>query len=173
MKYLCKLTVRIVLALLVAILNTKLIYLIFSKLTFYLTYLSLFFYKPMIFESNLLVNNESLKFVPACTAGSAYVLLILLILLTKDIGFKKRIYMFLLGSFLILVANVMRLDLLIIIFISYSKDLFSSLHMFFWKVLSSIYVALVWIFLVYRFKVKDIPVYSDILYLTKSLKRKK
>lgn len=173
MKYSNRLIIRIFLILLVAVLNLKIFYFLFSKLTFYLTYISLFFYKPIISGSNLIINNEILEFVPACIAGSAYFLLVLLILFTKDIKFKKRIYMFLLGSLLILVANIIRLDLLIIIFVSYSKNLFENLHMFFWKVLSSVYVALVWIFLVYKFKVKKIPVYSDILYLTKSLKRRK
>ena len=173
MKYSNKLIIRIFLILFVAMFNLKLFYYLFSKLTFYLTYFSLFFYKPVILDNNLLIENEVLEFVPACVAGSAYFLLALLILLTKDINFKKGIYIFVLGSLLILIANIIRLDLLIIIFISYSKDLFSNLHMLFWKILSSIYVALVWIFLVYLFKIKKVPIYSDIIYLTKSLKRSK
>lgn len=173
MKYYCKLTLRITLLLLISFFNLKLFYFLFSKLTFYLTYLTLFFYRPIISDSNLLIRNEVLEFIPACVAGSAYFLLALLILLTKDIKLKKGIYMFVLGSLLILIANILRLDLLIVIFVSYSKDLFSSLHMFFWKILSSIYVAFVWIFLVLKFRIKNIPIYSDILYLTKSLKRKK
>lgn len=173
MKYSNRLIIRILFILLIAIFNLKIFYFLFSKITFYLTYFTLFFYKPVISGNNLVINSEVLNFVPACVAGSAYFLLVLLILLTKDITFKKRIYMFLLGSLLILIANLIRLDILIIIFISYSKEVFSTLHMFFWKILSSIYVALVWIFLVYKFRIKKIPIYSDILYLTKSLKRRK
>lgn len=171
MKYSSKLLIRISLALLISFFGINLFYFIFSKLTFYLTYLTLFFYKPVISGNSFLIGNEVLEFIPACTAASAYFLLILLILLTKDIKFKKMVNIFLLGSLLILIANIIRLDLLIIILISYSKDLFSSLHLFFWKIVSSVYVAFVWIFLVYKFKIKETPIYSDIKYLTKSLKK--
>lgn len=173
MKYVCKLILRIILIVLIAIFNLELFYFLFSKLTFYLTYLSLFFYDIFIKENMFIVNNTVLEFIPACVAGSAYFLLTLLILLTKNINLKKSIKLFLIGSLLILIANIIRLDILVFILINYGNNLFNTLHLFFWKVVSSVYVAFVWIFLVYKFKVKEIPIYSDIIELRKSLKIRK
>ena len=62
---------------------------------------------------------------------------------------------------LILIANIIRIDILIIALVKYSSNLFNTLHLFFWKVLSTIYVVILWIFLTKLFKIKEVPIYSD------------
>ena len=139
--------------------GSTLIWLGIGRLTLFLVRLSLFYY-PLIVDGYLIkVAGHELLFNLPCNANYAYLLLALLVLLT-NIDFKKSIKLFLIGSLFILTANVLRLNILIYVLINYGITLFNTLHLFFWKVLSTIYVILVWIFLVYKFKIKEIPVYS-------------
>lgn len=169
MKYTHNLILRISLALLIAILGIKIFYPIISPLTFYLSYFSLFLLKPtLINNTTFLINSHTLKFIPSCAAASAYLLLTLLILLTKDINFKKGAKLFLLGSLIILGINTIRIDFLIYILLEYGSDLFNTLHTFIWKIVSSVFVAALWIGLSFLFKIKTIPVYSDFKELIKN-----
>ncbi|MBI2673204.1 hypothetical protein HYX19_03010 [Candidatus Woesearchaeota archaeon] len=74
------------------------------------------------------------------------------------------------GILLILLLNIIRIDILIFIFLEYGINWFNNLHLFFWKFLSSIAVVLIWIFLCHKFKIKNIPVYSDFKFLMKEIK---
>lgn len=177
MKYESKLLVRILLALVLVLPATfNLFYTVLAPLTFYSTYFiaKLLQYSPVILEKELLlVQGQTLKFIAACTAASAYYLLTLLILFTKDIKLKIRVYMWLLGSFLIFAMNVLRMAILIVVLVSFGVNAFNIIHMFFWKIVATIYVALVWIFLVWKFKVKSIPIYSDLKFLFSEVKKKR
>lgn len=87
--------------------------------------------------------------------------------------FKKGSIMFLLGAILIYFANVARIGILSTIYFTQGSDVFEKYHLFIWNFVSGIYVALVWIFLTIKFKLKEIPMYSDIKYLyEKSLFKK-
>lgn len=70
--------------------------------------------------------------------------------------------MFLLGSLIILIANIIRIEALIIILLKGGQNYFETLHLFIWKILSSVFVAGVWIFLIKKFKIKSVPLISDI-----------
>ena len=104
-------------------------------------------------------------FIEACIATYAYYLIILLTLLTKEITLKTRIKIILIGSGLILLMNIIRIFILITITMNYGLYWFDIIHLAFWKFLSGIYVALVWILLVKIYKIKSIPIYDDIKYL--------
>ena len=177
MKYESRLLIRILLALILMLPTTfNLFYTILAPLTFYSTYFitKLLQYSPVILEKELLlVQGQTLKFIAACTAASAYYLLTLLILFTKDIKLKTRVYMWLLGSFLIFTMNVLRMAILIVVLVSLGVNAFHIIHIFFWKIVATIYVALVWIFLVWKFKVKSIPIYSDLKLLFSEVKKKR
>lgn len=166
MEYKYILLLRLFLAIIISIFS-NIFYFIFSPLTVYGTYLLLKIlnYTPILEPDSIITYGYTLNFVPACTAASAYYLLTLLIILTKDIKLKTAILMWLLGSFLILAMNLLRISILIIILITMSKDFFSTLHLFFWKIISSIYVFIVWVALIIIFKIKTIPILSDIKYL--------
>lgn len=152
---------RTILAVLIAIFGFKIIYAIISPITFYLSSYSLFFYKPTIIQNTLIIKDNLLTFVPACAAASAYVLLALLTVLT-DIKYKKMLKIFLIGALIILIANIIRIDILVIALIESGSDLFNKLHLLFWKILSTIFVVVLWIFLTKIYKIKSIPVYTDI-----------
>lgn len=172
MRYEIKLITRLIIALL-SLIFFKIYYLIFTTLTIYPIYFLLFLlkYSPLLEKNIILINNIPLKIIPACIAGSAYALFTLLLLLTKNITWKKMLKIWLLGVFLILAMNITRLTILIILFFNLNINYFETLHLFFWKFLSTIYVVLIWIFLTWLFKIKTIPLYSDIKYLIKIMKR--
>ena len=83
----------------------------------------------------------------------------------------KGIKLFFIGSLLILLMNIFRIDILILSSVKFGKVWFDAIHMIFWKFLSTLYVAFVWIFLVKKFKIKTIPIYSDIKYLINKIKK--
>jgi exosortase/archaeosortase family protein len=150
-------------------------YLIFTPLTLYGTYGLLYFYKPIIFGNGFIIKGQIFNLIDACVAGSAYYLIWVLMLLSKDIKSVERIKIVLIGFLLIYLMNIIRVALLIFIAVKFGPNLFEAVHMIFWKFLVGVYVALVWILLVYIFKIKSIPVYSDLKYLYKRslLKKKK
>ena len=163
MRYRYRVTIRIIIALLSLLVGYKIIYFLISPLTFYSSYYSLFYLEPIKITSNsFVVNGVKLNFISACAAASAYLLLLLLVLLT-DIKLKEALRIFFVGSLLIFAANIIRIDILIITLIKYGSSLFNTLHLLFWKILSTIYVVLLWIFLTKTFKIKEIPIYSDFM----------
>ena len=75
--------------------------------------------------------------------------------------------MFVVGSVLILIANVLRIEILTSLLLTKQVNYFETLHLLIWKVMSSAYVVVVWIVLCKLFSVKTIPVYSDLQHLIK------
>ncbi len=172
-KYIKNLFARYFIALFFMITGLKIIYFIISPITFYLSYLTLFFYSPsLISNTAFIIDNYRLNFIPACTAASAYLLLILLTL-TTDLTIKKIIKVIVTGFIAILIGNIIRIDILIMALIEKSSTLFDTLHLFFWQVLSTIYVVLVWIGLTKLFKIAEIPLYSDLKKVFKIYKESK
>ena len=167
MKDIKSLIVRVSIAIVLLALPINIFYILFSKVTLYssLPFFYLLGYSIKINGSKLLISGQSLAFVPACVASSAYYLLALLVLMTKGIKLKTYFYLFLSGAFLILLMNILRIDILLFILLKFGENWFNRFHILFWHFVSSIYVAGTWIFLVYKFKVKSIPVYSDFKFL--------
>lgn len=127
---------------------------------------------PVISLGNVfIVGGKVIELIPACVAASAYLLLALLIVLTRGISFKKGITLFFVGSVLILLANVIRIEVLVTLLLGKGVNYFEQLHLLFWKVLASVYVAGVWILLCKWFHIKEIPVYSDVNFLLRQFKR--
>jgi len=182
MKYVKELLVRVFIAIVLLVIPVNIFYFLFSKVTLWgsLPFLYILGYSIKVEGYTLFLDGKILDFIPACVATSAYYLLTLLVLLTKDIKLKTRFYLFLSGCFLIFLMNVVRIDILLYILVEFGKNWFERFHIFFWHFVSSVYVAAVWIFLTYKFKVKSIPVYSDLKFLfqqsifgRKKLKRRK
>lgn len=143
--------------------------LIFTKLTIYLSYLLLIFYNPIINGNYLTIHNINFEFVEACIVPYAYYFFWVLSLLTKDIVLKTRIKIIFYGFSLIFIMNIVRIFILINLAINYGFYWFDLIHMVFWKFLSGIYVALVWIFLIKVYNIKSIPVYDDLKTLYKKI----
>ncbi len=142
-----------------------------AKITLYLSFLLLGLFQPTFLIYPFIFFNETIvEFIPACSASSAYYLLFILILITKDIKFLTRIKMFLLGSLIILIANLIRILFLVLILNKYGFDYFNYFHIFFWSFIGSILIALIWIFLIKIYNINSIPFYSDFKYLLKKTK---
>jgi len=167
MKQIKDIVTRIIIALALLMVRFNIFYFLLSKITLYgsLPLLYLLGYSMDVAGNNVFIDGQSLEFISACVATSAYYLLALLILLTKDIKLKDRLYLMLYGSLLILIMNIIRIDILLYVLVEFGQNWFEKFHIFFWHVVSSIYVALVWIFLSYKFKVEGVPIYSDFKYL--------
>ena len=136
---------------------------ILSPLTVYPSHFIIdLFYDANLINGSIFVENYVVKFIPACIAVLAYALLFFLIILTKDISLRKGLKVFFFGSLLILLMNIIRIDLLLFILVEFGDNMFDRIHLFFWNFVSGVYVAFVWIFLVKKFKIKKIPIVSDV-----------
>jgi exosortase/archaeosortase family protein len=154
--------------------NFYLFYLIFTPLTIYpvLFLLNLFFQTSLI-NNIILINQEiPIEIISACIAGSAYYLLLILNLSTQGIKLKKRILMLSLAFVSLLILNILRIFILSFIFITFEGSFFDIVHKFFWYFASIIFVAFIWFFEVHKFKIKQVPFYSDIKYIFKLKKNK-
>ncbi len=169
MRWKADLVFRYALALLIGIFPV-ILYKIFAPLTLYPSYILLkLFYNPTLLSQSIKIDYYTLNFVPACVAVSAYILLAFLVLSTSSLEWKRRVKLFIFGSLLILILNLIRIIVLIILLIEYGTNYFEAVHLIFWQILASVYVAAVWIFLIKHYKIKSVPVVSDFRMLRKHL----
>ncbi len=163
MKYEYSLIIR----LLLCFVPLQLFYIILTPLTIYSTYFLLSPFNPVLIGNSISISSFSFDFVRACIAGAAYYLILLLVLLTKDIKLKLRLKLIGYGFLAIFVMNVLRVLILVYLAVNFGHSYFEAAHLIFWKFVSAIYVALVWIYLVKKFKVNSIPIYDDLKHLYK------
>lgn len=155
--------VRYALAVFLGLFNLFLIYLIIAPITSSSVYFlgNLFFSDfARISAVEFSLESSLIKLIPACFAGAAYYLLIILNLSTP-MNLKKRIHslIFLLLSFFIL--NLIR----IIVFIgllAYELSFFDVAHEFTWYFGSTFLVVILWFANVKLFKITSVPFYEDI-----------
>ena len=76
------------------------------------------------------------------------------------------------GFAMIFAMNVIRIVLVIYLAINHGLVWFNIIHMFFWKFLSGVYVALVWIILIKIYNINSVPFYDDLKTLYKLTKNK-
>jgi hypothetical protein len=146
-------------------------YFIFRPLTSWLFVLLLSIFHQGVFVMGNVIsfNSSSIVLIDACIAGSAYLLLLLLNLLTPKISIKKRVLLFIFSSVIFLIINVFRL-LITSFFIG--SEAFNSVHMTFWF-LSVVFVVGIWFLSVIVFRIKEVPVYSDIIKILRELRNRK
>ena len=166
------LVLRYLLLLVVALPNLWLFYTIFTPLTAYPVYwlLNVFFDASLLSKTLILLNQSfPIELIDACIAGSAYYLLLILNLSTPKIQVGKRVKMILAAFGIFLVINILRIFLLSILAFN-GSSFFDITHIVFWYLLSTIFVVGIWFWEVKRFKIKNIPFYSDIRHLYKNVK---
>jgi exosortase/archaeosortase family protein len=159
--------IRYLLLVLVAIPNLYLFYTIFTPLTIYPVYflLKIFFNVSLNFNT-LSINNFLIHIIPACIAGSAYYLLLILNLSIPKIDLKKRLKIIGFAFLSLLILNIIRIFILISISL-YNLELFNITHKIFWYLVSIIFVVGIWFIEVKIFRIKEIPFYSDMKNLYK------
>ena len=153
---------RYLILILIGIPNLWLFYLIFTPLTIYPVFflLSLFFNATLNNNIIILKNFLPIEIIPACVAGSAYYLLLILNL-AIPMKINKRLKMLLFSLLSLLIINILRIFLLSILFVS-GTSLFDITHELFWYFGSLVFVVGIWFVGVKIFKIKEIPFYSDL-----------
>ncbi|MBS3111811.1 pacearchaeosortase [Candidatus Woesearchaeota archaeon] len=157
---------ELILRLLISAIPLNLFYIILTPITIYVSYIFLIPLSPVLIKDSILINELQFDFVKACIAGAAYYLIFLLTMLTKEIKWKLRLKFIFYGFIAIFTLNIIRIVLLIYL-ATINYNYFTITHLIFWKFVSAIYVAFVWIFLITKFKIKSIPIYDDLHHLYK------
>ncbi len=159
---------RYFILILVALPGLSIFYFIFTPLTVYPVHflLGLFFDVALLSKINILINNVPIELIPACIAGSAYYLLLVLNLSTPKIKLKKRIYAILFSFAAFLILNILRIFILSSLAIT-GFSYFNVTHTIFWYGFSTIIVVGIWFAEVKIFKIREVPFYSDIKFLYK------
>ena len=157
----------------VAIIGFGIFYWIFSPLTVYPIYWILsIFYETSLFGNLIFANSFPIEIVGACIAGSAYSFLLILNLSVPKIKPLKRTKMILVSFAIFFIINLIRIIALSFMYIEGSA-FFDFTHKLFWFLGSTIFVIAIWFIEVKIFKIKGIPIYSDLknLYGKSSLKK--
>jgi len=160
------LALRYFILIVLGLFNLYLFYLIFTPLTVYSVYfLLLRFSEGVVLVSTGVIPSIFLKgyiaqIIPACVAGSAYYLLLILNL-TTPMKIKKRIasILFLLISFLII--NILRITIFALL-VPKGYQYFDVAHEITWYLGSTIMIAIIWFANIMIFKIRMVPIYSDL-----------
>ncbi|MDH3352941.1 MAG: pacearchaeosortase [Nanoarchaeota archaeon] len=136
----------------------------------------------LIFTDTTLTGNviylswTGIEIAPACVAGSAFYLLLLLVLSTANIKPVVRTKMVLTTFAMLFFLNIIRILILIPMT---GANYFGVIHWIFWHLISIVFVVSIWFYAVKTYKIKSVPIYSDLKYLmglikpVKKSKRKK
>ena len=151
--------------------SLSLIYKIFTPLTINVTVnLLRSLYQISVNGTLIVIDSRTfIQIIPACIAGSAY-LLLLILNLTVPMNLKKRINSILLSFLILFALNILRIFFLAILYHN-NIPYVDFTHKLFWYVLSTIFVVLIWFLIVRIFSIKEIPVYTDFKFLIKNVKR--
>jgi len=126
-------------------------------------------YSTVLVGNTITIGTDIIEIIPACVAVSAYFLLLILNL-TTPMGLKTRFKSLLFSLLALLIVNILRIHLLSLMFLNNAAS-FEIIHKLFWYILSTVFVVAIWFITVYLFKIKEIPAYSDIKYLLKTIKK--
>lgn len=150
--------------------NLYIFYLLFTPLTAYPVYLILkLFYPTLLLGFNLLiVDGFSISLISACVAGAAYYLLLILNL-TTSMRLKTRLNSLVFLFIAFLVTNILRIVIFSIL-AKNSYSWFNQMHALSWYIGSTLFVVVLWFVNVKLFKIKSVPVYTDIKNIINSVR---
>ena len=154
--------------LLIVLISPVLIFFVLKPLTINFTVFILdIIYDIFVNNSLIIIDSKTyISIVSACVAGSAYILLTILNLTTpmkKDVRIKS----ILLSFILLFVLNILRIITLSVLYHENFKYI-EFTHAFFWYGLSTIFVVIIWVLTFKKFKINNIPVYTDLLTISKT-----
>ena len=165
--------IRYLILILISFPSLYIFYLIFTPLTVYPAYFLInLFFNASLCGTLISIPNFSINIIPACIAGSAYYLLLILNLSIPNVKFLKRIKMIGFSFLFLLIINILRIFLLSLFVVS-GSSWFDVTHKFFWYFMSTIFIIIIWFLEVKLFKIKEIPFYSDLKFLYKKSYLKK
>ena len=160
---------RYISMLLLGVGNLYLFYKILTPLTIRTVSGILAIFNPVTVADNLIrFNGTMIEIIPACVAGAAFFLLIFLILSTAEIKPKKRTLIIISSLLTLFILNILR----IIILAGIAKtSYFQVAHWISWHIISTLFVVGIWFAAVKIYKIKSIPVYSDLKYVQNLVKK--
>ncbi len=118
------------------------------------------FYNISTTQDIIVINSQTfIQLIPACIAGSAYLLLIILNL-TIPLSPKKRAYSLIFSILTFYLINILRITLLSV---WYHEGLrfFNITHTLTWYIGSTLLILMIWFITIKLFSIKEIPVYTD------------
>jgi len=131
------------------------------------------FTKVSVMDDIIYVQWTHIQIAPACVAGSAFYLLLILILSISDVSPKIRAKAIVASFGILFALNIVR----ILILIPMTNSIyFYDVHWIFWHLISTLFVVFIWFYIIKKYNIKSIPVYSDLKYLmeqTNSVKNSK
>ncbi|MAH43475.1 hypothetical protein CL614_07220 [archaeon] len=170
-KQLINLAIRYVIIFFAGLGNLWIFYKILTPLTIKtVAFFFSLFTKTSISANLIITQGVIIEIIPACVAGSAYYLLLILMLTTPKIEPIKRIKVLILSFISLFILNIIRI---IILTLTSNSLYFELTHLIFWYLISTIFVVAIWIAVIKIFKIKQIPVYSDIKFVANLRNKKK
>ena len=170
--YLYGLAARLALALLLSLGSLAIFYAVFSPITIYPSYWLISQFYPIDKIGNYFYYGDYIiAIIDACVAGAAYYLLAALNLTTKGLAIWTRVKAFAFGALALLALNVFRIVLLTLVLFSQGKNSFNQIHISFWIIGSTLFVAGIWILTTKIFRIKEVPVYSDLMEVLRIYKK--
>jgi len=121
-----------------------------------------------VFGSIIYFQSIKIELIRACIAGAGFYLLFILIMSVPEIEIKKRVKLLLFSFACFFVFNIIRIMILVLIYNSLYFDL---MHLFLWYFVSTLLVICIWILDIRLFKIRKVPIYSDMQELIKSIKK--
>lgn len=148
--------------------NLYIIYKLLTPLTIHtLNSILSIFSNTILIDNIICLSGISIEIVPACVAGAAFYLLLLLILSTANIKPEIRSKAILTAFAMFFTLNILRILILIPMI---NTSYFETIHWIFWHIISTVFVVAVWFSVVKIYKIKSVPVYSDIKYIKSLIK---
>lgn len=166
---------RYVFVLAIGFFGLKYIYVAFTPLTGYPVYYTLqLFYSQVTYNVDkvmvIIGSRDAIQLVEACIGGSAYFFLLALNF-TTPMPTKTRIKSILFLVLGFLAINIIRIDIFSALFVN-RFQYFDLTHVFFWYIGSTVLVVLLWFLNTRIFKIKEIPVYTDIKGIIEILRKR-
>lgn len=163
--------IRYLILLFIGIWGMDFFYSILTPATVNSSFLLLKLFYPLSLEDTMLIfQGIIVNLVPACIAGSAYYLLLILNLSTPmhlKLRFKSLIF-----SFAVLfLLNLLRIAIFTVLLIE-GFAYFDVAHKSVWYFGSTFLVVAIWFLSVSIFKIKEIPAYTDLKNLLHNIKHK-
>ncbi len=139
-----------------------LFYTVFTPLTITPSYYLINLFFPSQISGSMIISSYGvIELIDACIAGSAYYLLLILNLTTPLIKLRTRIKAIACSLTAFLIVNIIRIFLFSALFFR-GYEFFDTAHLIVWYGVSTLLVLVIWIGEIKIFKIKAIPIYTDI-----------
>lgn len=143
--------------------NFYILYKILTPITIHSTNIIIRLFVPTVLSGDIIhFGHSTIEIAPPCVAGAAFFLLIALLLSIPDVKIRTRLYAIATAILSLLFINIMRILILAPLT---NVKYFEIIHWVFWNVLSTIFVVGIYLAVVKYYKIKNIPVYSDLKYI--------